>query len=112
MFQLVSVVRHPLVDYGCASPYTSVFLLESTRTGFDAEVRAAWKAQAPDAPFEPAEEPTTITVRCSRMYLRKPWTKLPVVPGVYDLVLDWRTIGGVWHRAPARFPVTFEERIG
>jgi hypothetical protein len=111
LFQLVTNAKHPLVDFGCASPYTSVFLLETTRTDLDVEVRAVWKARLPEAPFEPPEDSTRITLQCPYMYLRRSWTKLPAAPGVYDLMLDWRTIGGAWQRTiGVRFPVTFEEK--
>ena len=111
LFQLVTEAKHTLAEYGCASPYTAVFLLEAARTGVDVEIRASWKPQFEDAPQEAVEDPDRITLRYSRLYLRKSLTKLPAGPGVYDLVLEWRTIGGVWQRAtPGRFPVSFEER--
>lgn len=111
LFQLVTTAKHFLPEFGYASSYTSVFLLESATTGFDIEVRGAWKAHSPEAPFEPAEESTRITIQCPRMYLRKSLTRLPASPGVYDLVLDWRPIGSSWRRASARYPVSFEEKV-
>lgn len=110
LFQLVISAKHVLSEFGLIAPYAPVFLLESTSVGFDVEVRSVWVPYALNAPDE-HEEATRISIQASRTYLRKPSCRLPTAPGIYDLMLEWRSVGGTWLRSAARFPVAFEERM-
>jgi hypothetical protein len=111
LFQMAMTCRHLLTDFGLASPYSVMFFLESSDTGFKAEVRALWVSRDADVPDEPIEDPSVVTVARRLMQLRKSPVRLPSAPGHYDLALDWRLPGErTWQRASGRFPVVFEER--
>ena len=110
LFQLVLRAKHQLSEFGLSLPYTAIFFLETTEAGLEVEIRSAWVPRSEGAPPEPIEEPSPIVMNARRTQLRRTVCRLPVAPGVYDLMLEWRAAIGnnPWQRGSARYTVLFE----
>jgi len=108
LFQLVSRSKHQLSDYGLTRPFTALFCLETTEIKLEIEIRSLWVPRSVNALAEPFEDPVPIVLNSHATQLRYTHFRIPQAPGKYDLMLEWRSVGGKWRRCSARFPVTFE----
>jgi hypothetical protein len=110
LFQLVLRAKHQLSDFGLSLPYTAIFFVETTEIGLEVEIRSVWVPRSEGAPLEPIEEPSPIVMNAHRTQLRRTVCRLPLAPGTYDLMLEWRPAIGnrPWQMGTARYTVQFE----